>query len=104
MIFCNSCIHKEVCRKREEFESLESQSLEEEKKQECKDFREDIDYKRYGNIYEIFQPIFKWLQMHYPHGEVKFLVDHSSALMLQEHGIAVYDKDLAKRVNQIEEE
>lgn len=48
--------------------------------------------KRYGDIYALFQPIFEWLQTHYPSGEVRFIVDKTSAQMIINHNSAVFSK------------
>lgn len=81
-IMCESCAHKNVCKKIED------------KKEKCDDFLNGGAYKVYGNIYDMFQPIFDWIKVHYPAGEVKFVVDYNSAKMYQEHGPFVVSKEL----------
>ena len=54
------------------------------------------NYTVYNSVYDLFQPIFNWLQCHYPAGEVKFIVDKNSAEMIQKYGVMVLDKSLIK--------
>ena len=85
MFMCKECKHKKVCKNREEFErSLEV----------CEDFENARNYEMYGNIYDMFQPIFDWMQKHYPSGEMLFLVDSRSAKMVHEHKVMAFDKHL----------
>ena len=79
---CPQCKHKEVCKKIEESAA------------NCADFLNASSYKIYGNIHSMFQPIFDWLNFHYPAGEVRFVVDRNSAKMYQEHGPFVASKEL----------
>lgn len=81
---CKNCKHRAVCKK-----------IEEEGAQ-CKDFLDAETYKVYASIYSMFQPIFDWLKFHYPSGEVKFVVDRTSAKMHLEHGPAVFSKELGE--------
>lgn len=82
MFLCLHCQHKEVCK------------IIEEPDDKCAHFLNAGTYKVYGNIYTMFQPIFDWLNFHYPAGEVKFVVDRASAKMYQEHGPFVASKQL----------
>lgn len=50
--------------------------------------------KRYGDIHALFQPIFEWLQTNYPSGEVRFIVDKTSAQMIINHNFAVFSKEI----------
>lgn len=79
---CRHCKHERVCKKIEDEEM------------QCEDFLNSGDYKTYGNIYSFFQPIFDWLKFHYPAGEVKFVVDRTSAKMYLEHGPAAFSKEI----------
>lgn len=82
---CNYCAHRDVCKK----------VYEERKPNEfCQDFLGNEDYTRYSAINEMFQPIFKWMQHHYPHGDTRFIVDNSSAKMMIEYGAYAYDKKM----------
>lgn len=84
---CGSCMHEDVCKLiTEDWET-------------CPHFRSSADPKVYGNIYAMFQPIFEWLSLHYPSGEVAFLVDKNSAKMWQEHGPSVYSRELMDAAN-----
>ena len=56
------------------------------------------NYTVYNSVYDLFQPIFNWLQCHYPAGEVKFIVDKNSAEMIQKYGVMVLDKSLMKPI------
>lgn len=82
LFLCSHCQHKEVCKNIEELDD------------KCPHFLNSGTYKTYGNIYTMFQPIFDWLNFHYPAGEVKFVVDNTSARMYQEHGPFVASKQL----------
>ena len=82
IIMCQTCAHKNVCKKINE--QIDG----------CEDFLNSGTYKIYGNIYDMFQPIFDWLNFHHPHGDVKFVVDNMGAKMYQEHGPFVSSKQL----------
>lgn len=79
---CPQCAHENVCSKKGNTEIP------------CKDFLVNGNYKRYGNINDLFQPIFDWIQYHYPSGEVIFIVDKNSAKMHLEHGVNAYSKEI----------
>lgn len=81
---CRHCAHEKVCK------------LTETPGETCKEFLNSGNYKRYGNIYDLFTPIFNWLEYHYPAGEVKFVVDKKSAVMYLEHGVKAYSKAVAE--------
>lgn len=81
-VYCSKCLHKEVCKKIDEEVS------------DCKDFMNSCDHTIYGNVYDMFQPIFDWLKFHYPAGEVKFVVDNNTAKMFLEHGPLAISKEL----------
>lgn len=82
IFLCPSCAHKDVCKKADE------------PARECNDFMSATGYQQYGSINHFFQPIFDWIQYHYPAGEVKFIVDYNSAKMMIEHGPFVVDKSI----------
>ena len=87
MFMCRSCKHNKVCKNRERFEkSLEI----------CKDFDNSNNPETYGNIYDMFQPIFEWMQKHYPSGEMFFIVDSRSARMYHDYKVSAYDKNMTK--------
>ena len=46
----------------------------------------ETDIKAYGNIYELFQPIFDWMSYHYPSNEATFVVTRGGAQMFINHG------------------
>lgn len=89
LTFCKQCSHRDVCKKIEE------------PKTTCEHFTNIENYKTYGSIYNMFQPIFNWLKIHYPSGEVKFLVDQTSATMYFEHGKTIFDIELTKPLKEI---
>lgn len=80
---CNSCAHNEVCKNLNSYSGTV-----------CKDFLNSGNHKRYGNIQDLFQPIFDWLQFHHPHGDVIFIVDNTSAQMHLKHGVFALSKEL----------
>lgn len=80
--YCQNCSHKDVCNKIDDPEN------------DCEHFIDGSIYKKYASINQMFQPIFDWLNFHYPHGEVHFVVDGMSAKMYQEHGAYVASKQL----------
>lgn len=82
---CRKCKHNDVCKYLQEREG---------QAEPCKDFLNAGDYKTYGNIYSFFQPIFDWLNCHYPSGDVRFVVDNTSAKMYLEHGPFVASEEL----------
>lgn len=82
LFLCLNCEHKAVCKKIDE------------PAKECKEFMDANTYQRYSSIDHFFQPIFDWIQYHYPAGEVKFILDHNSAKMMIEHGPFVVDKSI----------
>lgn len=53
---------------------------------------------RYGDIYEMFEPIFQWIKEHYPSGGY-FIVDHNSAKFYCPHILSVYSKELTNTAN-----
>lgn len=83
LFLCLNCEHRAVCKKIDE------------PAKECKEFMDATTYQRYSSINHFFQPVFDWIQYHYPAGEVKFIVDHNSAKMMIEHGPFVVDKTIA---------
>lgn len=85
---CGGCIKSDVCKIKGTEES-----------RCCKSFYSSMNHKRYGNIHDMFKPIFEWINYHYPSGEVRFWVDNNSAKMFLEHGIFVFQDSTFKRVN-----
>lgn len=85
---CGDCIKNDVCKIKGTPES-----------KCCKSFYNSMNWKRYGNIYAMFNPIFEWMKFHYPSGEVYFLVDSNSAKMLQEHKVYAFYESPFKRIN-----
>lgn len=83
---CNDCVKSDVCNLKgtKDMEPV------------CKHFQNAMNYKRYGNINDMFQPIFDWLKFHYPHGEVYFFVENNRAMMLQEHGPCAFSKEITQ--------
>lgn len=86
---CSKCKHKEVCSLRENYEK--NHKLDE---PFCIHFLSADTYKTYSSVNDLFLPIFDWMQYHYPHGEVKFIVDNRSAQMLIEHGVNAFSRDI----------
>lgn len=84
---CAGCVHSDVCKHTEEVKKKNA-------KDGCEHFKQRLDPERYWTINEMFEPIFQWMQHHYPAGGVSFHVDHNSAKMMQEHGVSVYSKDI----------
>lgn len=82
---CKSCAHNNVCKKIEE--RKDTTEL-------CTDFLNAGNYKTYGNIYDMFQPIFDWIEFHYPSHDVKFIVDYASAQMYIEHKVYAFKKNM----------
>lgn len=81
MFMCNACVHKNVCKLKGSAEK-------------CDDYLCVKNPKEYSHIYEMFEPIFGWLKTHYPAGGVRFVVDSNSAIMIQEHGVSVFSKEI----------
>lgn len=79
---CSQCEHKEVCKYYDE------------SKDKCENFKERMNYKLHRSIEEMFVPIFKWMQFHYPAGNVTFYVEPRRAQMHLDYNVAVYDKSL----------
>lgn len=77
---CDTCNHKAVCKYTEE------------NREKCDDYKHDPDYRRHGDIQELFQPIFDWMQRHYPAGGVSFYVDSISAKMQLDYGAKAFNK------------
>lgn len=84
---CPNCSHKDVCKKRDKPD------------RQCNDFMDATTFKQYASIYHFFQPIFDWLKFHYPAGEVKFIVDGTSAKMVLEHGPSVFSKEITEPIS-----
>lgn len=87
---CGGCIKSDVCKIKGTPES-----------KCCKSFYSNMNHKQYGKIYDMFNPIFEWMNYHYPSGEIYFLVDKNSAKMLQEHGAHVFHDSSFPHVNPI---
>lgn len=81
---CNECAKKDVCK------FIDNPPL------QCKNFLNSGNYKRYGNLNDLFQPIFDWLKYHYPSNEVKFFVDNNRAMMLIDHMCGAYSKEITQ--------
>lgn len=80
---CKRCIHKDVCGKKENGF-----------KQDCENYKSDLNPQIFGNIHEMFDPVFEWMKIHYPTNEVRFVVDYSAAKMYIEHGVPIFDNKL----------
>lgn len=79
---CNACAHKEICK------------MVDDSPVPCEHYSNAEIYKVYPSIYDLFEPIFNWIETHYPSHEVRFIVDHSSAQMYIEHKVAAYSKEI----------
>lgn len=77
---CSRCSHKDVCKYTEET------------RETCDTFKLDLDYKIYGSIYDLFQPIFDWMKHHYPSGGITFYIEAGKAQMYIEHKVTAFDK------------
>lgn len=86
---CGRCAHKEVCK------------LTEENLERCDHFLGACDPKTYGNIHVMFQPIFDWMRIHYPSGEIRFVVEDNKVQLWQEHKLCVYSKELTEIVDRV---
>lgn len=80
---CPDCVKNDVCKIKDEPQN-----------EMCPYFVNACNYKRYGNIYDMFQPIFDWLKFHYPAGEVYFWVDNNSAKMMQNYRVVAFSKEI----------
>lgn len=76
---CNACVHKNVCNKSKDMP------------EKCEDYKFELNYKVHGHIDQLFQPIFKWMQFHYPSGGVYFYVESDTAKMRIDHGPYIFD-------------
>lgn len=76
---CKYCIHKDVCKNYSENGN------------NCDNYKKELSYKVYVDINELFQPIFKWIDYHYPAGGVVFYVENGTAKMRIDHGPFVMD-------------
>lgn len=79
---CKNCAHKNVCK------------LIDTDNSPCAEYLNNGSHEIYGHIYDMFEPIFKWLKKHYPSGGVRFVVEQNKAQMYLEHGVSVYSKEL----------
>lgn len=80
---CSQCDHKEVCKYLDE------------SKDKCENFKERMNYRLHRSINEMFEPIFKWMQFHYPAGGVTFYVEHNRAQMHLDYNVTVFDKSIS---------
>lgn len=85
--YCPKCSHKNVCKKIDVPGSA------------CEDFINGQSYMEYPSIYQLFQPIFDWINYHYRSANVTFVVDHNSAKMYIENGPFVFDKRLTNNTS-----
>lgn len=76
---CGACVHKDVCKYTKE------------RPEKCEEFKANLNYKAHASIDQLFQPIFKWIQYHYPAGGVCFYVESDTAKMKIDHGPYVFD-------------
>lgn len=55
----------------------------------------------YGDIYDLFEPIFEWIQTNYPSGGF-FIVDRNSAKFFSDKAIVnIYSKKLTDKAKKI---
>lgn len=78
-IWCASCIHKDVCKKIG--------------KTHCEDLLQ-INPSEYSSIYNLFDPVLEWLNIHYPSEDVFFVVKRTGAHMNLQHGPVIGNKEL----------
>lgn len=84
---CSKCAHKNVCKYIQERDHFQST---------CEDYLSSNNPKIYGNIYSMFEPVFKWIQHHYPSEDVKFVVERHGAQMYLPHGVFASSEALKK--------
>lgn len=82
---CDYCVHKEVCKK------YGDETVVRENK--CDDYIGKTDPKEYANIYNMFEPVFKWIEYNYPHEDAQFIVKKTGATMFIQHGPVVSSRD-----------
>lgn len=79
---CNECVHKQVCK------------FADDSREKCHDYKHELNYRRYADIYQMFQPIFDWMKYHYPAGGVTFYVENNKAQMHLNYGVSAYSNEI----------
>lgn len=82
---CNNCMHRPVC------SICEKEGFK--KKEDCMYYKYNVS-GRYGDIYEMFEPIFYWMNKNYPSDEMFFIVHRDQARMYLQHGPVVSSASL----------
>lgn len=80
---CNNCIFNQMCNKKNKIN--------------CLNHIYNADPKRYGDINELLEPIFNWINIHYPN-DTKMIIDRTSATLLIEHK-EYFSKEITKILN-----
>lgn len=88
---CDSCAHKSVCKNYQQAEIMA--------KNKCDDYMSDNSPKTYGNIYNMFEPVFQWIEANYPSEDVRFVVNKNGAQMFIQHGPVATCKALQSNFN-----
>lgn len=88
--FCEKCQHKNVCGKKDSEEP------------DCVDYFPKHGHECYGNIYEMFDPIFEWMEYHYPSTDIQFVVEKSKATLYMEHKVTAFSKTIRQMVKSAE--
>lgn len=88
---CDSCVHKSVCKNYRKAEIIAENK--------CGDYMGDNNPKIYGNIYNMFEPVFQWIEANYPSEDVRFVVNKNGAQMFIQHGPVATCKALQSNFN-----
>ena len=87
---CNACTHKPVC------SIFAKEGMK--KREDCEHYQYKVT-TRYGDIYEMFEPIFKWMEVNYPSDDIHFLVERNMAKLFFGHGPQIASKTLMPNFN-----
>lgn len=80
VFLCPVCAHKDVC------------ALKEKKENGCAHFSDVSSYKKYYSIHSMFQPIFDWLNFHYPSTDAIFIIEKRKAQLHIPYDICEFEK------------
>lgn len=86
MTTCDRCSHKPVCK------------FSEEDRETCENELYTPDPGTYWDINLMFDPIFAWMNYHYPHGGAAFYVDNDKAQLSIDSGASIYDRHLNRNI------
>lgn len=68
---CQNCAHKSVCREASD------------PRLDCDHHIYNADPNRYGDIYELLQPVFEWLRVQYPNDTMMIIDGLASRLLIE---------------------